>query len=171
MHDEGLNQWLKDTYGTTIEGLALFRVVWSTELREKRRGTFCDFLDDIFIREVTEVRDSLKYPFAQERWVIETLMPTPPEVLGTELFEPYTYEGIYIFQDKEENPLPMTRDMVEAAIYIYLTSVRRPMKDRIDFQMERLARKELSIRNNNKDMISDSLRSPAFLVLDKSFRR
>lgn len=166
MDDKGLNEWLRVTYGTTLEGLPLFKLVWSTNLRESRRSTFTDFYGDIIIREVTETRLCLKYPMAQNRWVIEKIYPTPASVLGKELFLPYTYEGIYIFQTHDGKRLELERDKLEMAVWAFLQYGRIKQKDRIDIRMELLARREAEKKEKIRQIIGQEMRSPYFFVLE-----
>lgn len=166
MNDQGINLWLRETYGTTIEGLPLFKLVWSTGLRETRRGTFRDHYGEIIIREVTEIRECLKYPFAQNRWIIERIYPTPEHVLGKELFLPYSYEGIYIFETQDKKPLPLRRDMAEIAIWGYLQYGRIRPKDRVDIRMALLAKKEAAKKEKIRQIIGQNMRSPYFFVLE-----
>ena len=157
MDDLGLNQWLVNTYGTTVDNKPLFRLIWSTGVTEKREGIFQDFYGDILIREVREVREVLKYPFAQDRWVLERIkqVTQPMREFGL-LDEAFTYSEIYIFQDRSGHFLPLTREMCEAAMYLFFKYfVQMTWKERTDFRIKQLAQKELDKRQKYLEAIGD----------------
>lgn len=166
MDDQGINLWLKDSYGSTIEGYPLFRLIWSTNVTEVRKGTFRDYYGELIIREVTEVRQCLKYPFAQNRWIIEVIKDTPSEVYGKELFQKYTYEGIYVFETKEKKRLPLNLDMTQAAIKLYFLHKGLTWEERINMRIAAVIAKEKARKEKYRDYIGDKLRSPLFFVLE-----
>lgn len=165
----GLNRWLEETYGKTVDGKPLFRLVWSDEQFEHRLGTFRDFYGDILVREVTEVRYTLKYPFIDPpTWVLEKIYPVTPEAVNAGLVATKeSWEMIYAFQDKEGNPLPLAREMLEAALYLFFKFyIQTTPKDRLDYRYQRLAERDKELKQQNKDRIGDNLRSPLFLVTE-----
>lgn len=167
MDDLGLNKYLEETYGKTIEGFPLFRLVWTTDQLEKRLGTFRDFSDhscEIFLREVTEVREVPKYPFAMDRWALEVIKPVEKEygIMDAK----YTYEAFYFFQDKYERELELSKEMLEAAMYMYLVYYRMPMKDKVELQMQNLAAREAERKEHIRQAIGAKMRSPLFMVLE-----
>lgn len=158
MDDLGINKYLLDTYGTTPEGLPWFRLIWSTGITEKRYSEFHDYSGDIFIRAVREVREVLKYPFAQDRWVIERIRPINQQALeaGLRSDVPYSYEEVYIFQDKQGNFLPLSQSVAEAAIFLYFTFfLKYSYKERVDFRMKKLAEKHLESKKKTRELIGD----------------
>lgn len=89
---EAINTWLKNNYGN-YDGKAKFRIVYANDEMEKRLGTFVDFVPgtDIFLREVTEVREVKKYsePNFKDAYVIEKLVPNyHVSTLGRLSYEP-----------------------------------------------------------------------------------
>jgi hypothetical protein len=158
MDDLGLNKWLLDTYGSTIEGLPLFRLIWSTNVTEKRYSEFTDFYGEIIIRTVTEVREVLKYPFAQDRWVIERICPVTREMKQAGLTdELYTYSELYVFQDKKGNFLPLTREMCEAAMYLFAKFfLQMSWQQRADFRMEQFAKREMERRRKMRELVGEN---------------
>lgn len=98
-----INKRLTDLYGKTLDNFSNFKLVWSTEQREKRLGTFNDYFGNIFLRTVTEVREVAKYPFYPDQWILERLIIN---TLGGELVvtvdgtNKYTYEPIWVFKNK-----------------------------------------------------------------------
>lgn len=168
VHPDEANRWLKDNYGTTITGDPLFRVIWSTGLTEKRRGTFRDYIEgtDIFLREVTEVRECLKYPFAQERWIIEKVTIVPAEIYDKELFDKWIYEGVHVIQTNKGQYLPLSMEIVEVAIYLLLVWGRMSYPKRLKMRMEELEKREREKKEKIRQMIGENMRSPLFFVLE-----
>jgi hypothetical protein len=78
----------------------LYKLVWSTSEIELRHGTFREFHDDVFIREVTETRWTKKYWYINDRWILERWIP-PGLVATKELPNSVngSYEPIYTFED------------------------------------------------------------------------
>lgn len=116
-----INQWLKQDYGTSIEGHVRFRVIWTTGLTEKRKGIFNEHTEGgIFLRTLTGVQTVLKYPYHQDRWVLEEiyyLNAKDNEVADQLVENRWGYEGIYYFQDKDCNYLPLHKDVIEVLLY------------------------------------------------------
>lgn len=167
MDDNGLNRWLEDTYGTTIDFKPLFRLSWSTNQLENRHSTFRDFHGDILIREVTETRLVPKYPMAPDRWVLERIHAVTPEAVKLGLVgEKMSYEEIYTFQDRNGNALPLNRNAVEAAMYLFFKFyLEMTPKERIDFRIAQLAEKDRQSKNQCREIIGE-LRAPHAFVLE-----
>lgn len=168
MNDLGINKFLEDTFGKTIDGFPIFRLLWTTNITERRHSTFKDFHDDIFIREVTETREVLKYPFAQNRWVLERIHLITPKAydLGLRTNEKYGYEEVYTFQDKNGRRLPLTRDMTEAAIFLYFKYyLAMTPTQRLDMRMKMLADKDKTSKAKTREALGDS-QSPFGFVLE-----
>ena len=173
MDDLGINRWLLDNYGKTVDGHPLFRLLWTTNVTEKRYSEFHDYYGEIFIRAVREIRECLKYPFAQDRWVLERICPISQAArdAGLRTDEKYDYVEIYTFQDRDGNMLPLTRDKVETALYLFFNFyLKMNLKQRTDLRMQLLAQRELEKRNKTRDAIGE-LRSPLGFVLDRSSKK
>jgi len=166
MDDLGLNDWLKEAYGTTIDGLPLFKLIWSTNVTEMRKGTFRDYYGEVIIREVTEVRECLKYPLAQERWILEVIKLVPESIYGIELFTKWTYEGIYTFQDKDDNYLELSREMLEVAMYLFFLYGKMTWNERLENRMKDLALKEKEKKEKIRQLIGQNMRSPLYFVME-----
>lgn len=169
MDDLGINQWLLDNYGKTIDGRPLFRLIWSTNVTEHRYSEFHDYYGEVFIRKVREVRECLKYPFAQDRWVLERICPVSKEAREQGLVDTgdkYAYVEIYTFQDKNGNFLPISRDKVEQALYLFFKFfLQMSWKQRTDMRMEMLAKRELDKKDKTREAIGE-LRAPHGFVLE-----
>lgn len=150
------NIWLKDTYGSTLDGRPKFRVVWSTNLLEKRFGVFRDFYGHILVREVKGVREVLKYPFYQDRWVLEKL-----DYVGDnhELIEKSTYEPLFVFQTAEGAFLPLNQRAVNFFMHFY--NQRGKLLSPSDIEDEEMKKYEREV-NYFKEYLDNESRSPYF---------
>jgi hypothetical protein len=101
---QSINKKLADKYGfmdNPVNHYVRFRVVFSNEQFEHRRGIFNDFTPSgIFIRQVEEVRKTKKYPRLPDRYILENAVPNP--VL--DVMNKVSYEPIWVFHDDEERP-------------------------------------------------------------------
>lgn len=123
-----INQWLIDKYGKTVENLANWRVIWSTNLTEKRNGKFNERTSSgVFLREVVGVQEVLKYPFDQDKWVLEMLVEIDQKSeVAKELVEnKWGYEPFYVFKTKDGKMLPLDRDVIDVILYLYYNRRRR----------------------------------------------
>lgn len=167
MDDLGINKWLKDNYGTTVEGLSLFRLIWSTNVTEHRFSEFHDYYGDILLRRVRETREVLKYPFAQDRWVLERVQLIDDKVrdFGLMTNDQYHYEEIYVFQSKEGKFLPLNQQAVEAAMFLFFKFyLQMTRKERTDLRMELLARRELVKKQKIRELIGDGRAAHGFVL-------
>lgn len=115
---EIINNWLAEFGGKNDLQQPIFRLSWSNDQYEWRRGTFNVYSGDLFVR--TEVGDRYvrKYNYIHERWILEKWFPqslvkneeTPAVKNGD-------YEPFYVFQDKYGNYLEPTRKVVEFIFY------------------------------------------------------
>lgn len=114
-----LNERLADRFGKYLDGRPFYRLVWTTDQVEKRRGTFNEYYGSIYLRtEVNVIKEVPKYYIGRDRWALEKLMFS---IHNPELVEAQngSYEPIYIFQDKNGNYLhpiwPVLEYIVKAA--------------------------------------------------------
>lgn len=112
---EELNKRLIDRYGKTLSGEAHFRLVWSNDLFEHRKGTFNEFYGRIFLRTVKGIKLCRKYNYINDRWLLEMWRYTenPPQ----EIVDPDNYDCVYVFEDKDGNPLPIEERVLEIIIF------------------------------------------------------
>ncbi len=106
------NSQLIDEFGIEIvNSLPIWRVSWAPEQFEKRFGTWEDYMGDIFIKEVTEMREVKKYPHLTHHYVLERLVLVPAsqqkEMCGAKI----SYEPIHPFWDNNMNYLPPNWDV------------------------------------------------------------
>lgn len=157
MSDElTINRWLKEHFGTSLDGRPNFRVCWTTGLTEKRHGTFNDFVaqTDILIRTWTGVKEVPKYPFYKDRWVLEKL-----EYIGNnkELLEKTGYEPLWIFQTADGSFLPLVHRAV--AFFMYFYTNRGNIRTPSDFTDEDTAKFNAEV-NYFKDFLKDKMSDP-----------
>ena len=107
----------------------------STNLTEKRRGTYDVFAGSIFIRTEFGVKEVLKYPFDQDRWVLEKLVNVDN---NDELVTKTSYEPLFIFKDKDGKFLPLERRAVE----YYMHVITNGTKTNATKLQEKAAKKE-----------------------------
>ena len=113
--DLKINKWLAQHYGMTIDGMAIYRVIWSTGLTEHRNGKYDIFAGSIYVRTEVGVKEVLKYPFDQDRWILEKLINVDN---NDELVTKTSYEPLYIFKDKDGNYLPLIGKAVEYYMHV-----------------------------------------------------
>jgi len=118
--------------GKTLDGRPLWRLSWSETQLEKRRGTFNEFTESgIFIRTFVGVKETPKYPYIQNRWILERYV-SPEQGYTAELPESRsgTYEPFYVFEDSKRNMLPVTLKAVEFIVSFAQQSAKVSPQDR-----------------------------------------
>jgi len=115
--EELINNWLKLHGGLNPYGEPLYRLVWSDSQIERRWGTFNDFTPSgIFVRTFTGFRDVKKYPWIHERWLVERWCE-PDLMIANEIdISRGTYEPVFVYEDKNGNPLPLALFTVQFII-------------------------------------------------------
>ena len=106
---KSLNNWLRESYGRTVTGKTKFRIVWSEDITEHRKGQFNEFYGKIFLRTIIGIRELPKYNYIHNRYILEgwkdedlSFNGEVPEAKGGD------YIPIYVFEDRNGNPLPIT---------------------------------------------------------------
>ena len=105
-----INKWLK-SYGTSLSGKCLFKLVWSDDQREVRVGQHNVFSPsgNIYLRSFYGARDVPKYNYVHEKWVLEALNEgETPEIIGK-----FTYEPLWVFQTDKDEYLPPYKKAIE----------------------------------------------------------
>jgi hypothetical protein len=135
-----LNNWLRETYGKSITGKTSFRLVWSNDITEKRRGQFNEFYGKIFLRTVTGIRELPKYNYIHNRYILEIWVgqdlssngEVPDAIHGD-------YAPVWVFENSEGNPLPVTRKVLAFLI----AAVQKKVKQ--DTQIDEKTAQDLEI--------------------------
>ncbi len=106
---EAINGRLVENFGVdTLTGTPIWRIVFSEDQFEKRRGTYTDYSPGgIYLRTVTEVRLVPKYrQWIQRKYVLERLVVVPDFQQDDLPTAKVSYEPIWVFEDKNGNYLP-----------------------------------------------------------------
>lgn len=109
---EFLNQ-----FGEFSPGCPRYRFVWSSEQFENRLGTYCDYYGDVFLREVTEVRQVPKYMIFKDRWVLEK---AEANLDTRELADKVVYAPFWVFHDRHGNYLPPSLKSIKFLMWFAL---------------------------------------------------
>lgn len=92
-----LNRRLENKYGWFLSTHPSWKVIWSNDAREYRRGIFRDFTPEgIFVREVEETRLLQKYFYIKDKYVLERAL-----IDG----ETVKFEPMWTFEDANGNAL------------------------------------------------------------------
>lgn len=124
-----INRRLKDIYGVDFLNQPIYRIVWSNDEIEKRFGTFTDYIPgtNIFIREVTEVREVKKYNYLEPQYVLEKLFFNQhnKEILDNKTLAPQicTYEPLHAFGHEKNG---RAKEVVWRAVELLLMMVNNP---------------------------------------------
>lgn len=125
-----LNNWLRETYGLSITGKTKFRIIWSEDIFENRKGEFNEFYGKIFLRTVRGVREMKKYGYIHNRFILEgwvdANMSNGGEVPDAANGD---YTAIYVFEDGNGKPLPVTKKVLE---FLIASVQGRVKKDEIE---------------------------------------
>jgi hypothetical protein len=169
---EAINRELHRDY-RVLDGRPIYRIVWSADLLEKRRGTYTDWYGHILIRqEYQAVREVKKYWYINPPcWVLEKLVFVKGNQalkdITSELVEAHngSYEPVYSFRDKDEVPLPVSRTVVE----LILKTLHNPTKKLpSDFEAERLLEEQEEVRYFYEEIQKDA-RSELFVWENSAF--
>lgn len=113
---DDINKVIKN-YGLNQYGDPIFRVVFSDDQVEKRKGTFNEYYGQIFVRTTIDIKEVQKYQWIKRKWILERWAP------GSISYHPDlvtdkdgVYICVYIFQDKDGNYLPPLLKVCEIVI-------------------------------------------------------
>jgi hypothetical protein len=115
-----INKKLENLYGKTLDGKPRFRVVWSDEQFEFRKGEFNEYSGPIFIRTVKGVKRVPKYSYIKERWVFEMYCEGSAVNVPDLVAETSTYEPMYVFQSGKGEYLEPLLKVCQAFVFNYL---------------------------------------------------
>ena len=112
-----------------------WRVVWTDELVEKREGEWEDFTPaGIYLGTKKGIREVKKYDYLKPCWMLEKLHHAMIRGVHDEVKEPYTYEPIYPFLDKDDNNLPLNWKVVEIIVHAWTYGERQFMDHKAEEQ-------------------------------------
>jgi hypothetical protein len=111
---EEINKALLLTFGYEDGFKARYRVSWTTGQEELRRGIYVKFDEhNNPLAEKVETKYVIKYPYSQDRYVLERLFYFRSDELPMALTSG-SYEAVYYFEDGDKKPIPLTQDAVLA---------------------------------------------------------
>lgn len=159
------NTFLAMKYGKVYDGRARFRLVWSTDLREYRRGSYDIYYGDtdIYLRTDEGVYEVPKYNYCMDRWVLEALVvfPTPPSDLVAE--SPLAYNPVWVFWDtktgkldKDGNYAATEPTLEEIDKLIYYARNKR-IRGHAPTEDEMRAKRKAALRDKLDDAVPDSV--------------
>ena len=134
---EKINKELLKAHGLNPIGKPLFQLVWSEKATEMRQGVFNDYYNDIFIRQFVGVRETKKYSYIHERWILERWFP-PEVVQNRELPLSYqgSYECIHVFENAKGEYVVPNQKIVNFLIDVANRPVRMTPEERRDLQLK-----------------------------------
>lgn len=134
---EIVNKRLLDNYGVGVEDQPRYRVVWSTSQYEMLTAIFTKTTEaGIYLGEELATRSTPKYSMYVDYWILEFVEPN----LGNpELKAKYSYEPLWIFRDRNNNPLPYDWEVIEKIVYFHIHK-KPPVTERVhahDFEEQK----------------------------------
>lgn len=156
-----------------LDGRAIYRIVWSADQLEIRRGLEREYYGHIFLREYFTCGPRPKYwYFANPCWILEKLTFIQGQAALKEVIQELvecangSYEPVFPFVDKSFNPLPVSRLVVD----IVLWKLQNPTSPLTPGQIEdlRLRMEEKEIAYFEEELARDE-RSPLFVFGSSAF--
>lgn len=127
-----INKILKSKYGCALDGPAKFRVAWSEDLFEVRKGLF----SELAIYE--EVRRVPKYSYIKDKFVLEVYTRAFPNMFGSAIvdaerivLESDFYEPLRVFKTRDGKYLPPNLEVCEAICNAFAELINRPVSQRL----------------------------------------
>jgi hypothetical protein len=169
---DAINKSLKLKY-RVFDGRPLFRVVWSNDQLEIRKGTYTDWYGTIMIRqEYQAVREVKKYWYLKTPcWVLEKLVFINGVQALKDIQEELVnarngvYETLYAFQKEDGTPLPVVHDIIEFIIHAVHNPKKLTESDYYDIEKKQ----EQSEVSYFEEQLGQDARSDLFVFENSSF--
>ena len=167
-----INKRLIDRYGSNLQGQANYRVIFANTQFEKRESIYRDMYKDIiFLREVKEIREVPKYPYATNCYILELLA----RYHGDEVVNHNGYEPLFVFRDARGNPLDPIQRVIENILHTLFHPIKVSPAD-VDRSEEEQKEKEVEFMmqymENNDPYIASMLQDgSAVTVPDMSMTK
>jgi hypothetical protein len=120
---DAINEMLHREY-RVLDGRPIYRLAWSADQLELRKGKYSEFYGHIFIRERVEIKWIKKYWYLKGAcWVLEKLTFIQGQTALKEMQDELvqcgngTYEPIYTFLNEEGEQLPVVWEIVEYILW------------------------------------------------------
>lgn len=170
-----INKYLERTYGRALDNKPKFRLVWSEDLLETRKGLFSEF--QVF-ESIEKVK---KYTYFRDRWVLEVYTHAFPEQFGGALahsrdviLDGDHYEPLRVFQKRDGTYLPPDMEVCKIICDGFIELINRPAARRLtakqaDYndvqEMKQETEKFFDILNSDDSDLLLKLRSQEAVVL------
>jgi hypothetical protein len=177
---EDINYWLERDFGKT--GLyPNWRVVWSEDQFEMVKGRFVTYDNSNNIISTQEgVAQVRKYEYIKEKFILERIMPVPElnreELVGRE----WSYEPLWVFEDKNGNWLPPKMEVCKIVIDSVLKASARAIgaryknpeddQDPIEVRKMRIDKLQEELFGNETDA-GDALAHGSGIVVPHNFEK
>lgn len=112
-----INDWLKLQGQVPLKTDPIFRLVWTTEQFEVRRGSVDIYHANIKVATKEVIEKLPKYSWMPDRWLLEMWQPADlvytPEIPDT---ANGSYEPVYAFQNSKGDPLPLNMQVTQLLV-------------------------------------------------------
>jgi hypothetical protein len=169
---EQVNKDLHRLY-RVLDGRAMYRVVWSEDQLEVRRGLMREYYGHIFIREYFSVGPRKKYWYFQNPcWVLEKLTFIKGQAALKEVVQELvecangSYEPIFPFVDKDFTPLPVSRLVIDIVLWKLHNPIAPLTPGQLDDLRKRIEDKEVKYF---EEQLGEGERSPLFVFQNSAF--
>lgn len=133
-----INKFLTNNYGFGLDGKPKFRLVWSDELFEVRKGIFERYSGSIYLGTFEGIQKVPKYSYIKERWILEVYTKAFPDIFGPSIkhkseivMESDGYEPLRVFQNKKREYLPPRLDVCKIICDGFSELISRPAGRRL----------------------------------------
>lgn len=158
---ESLNRQLADLYGIdTVTGQAIWRIVWSEDQFEHRRGIYEDYSPGgLYIRTVDEVRWVPKYrQWIKEKYVLERLVVVPEANIRELPATKTSYEPMFPFQTASGGYLPPRLDASKFVIdLVYAAQGKQSAAKYKDPLAGLTTEEQIEMKNIELDILEEEL--------------
>jgi hypothetical protein len=168
---DSINATLLERY-RVLDGRPIYRIVWSDDQMELRKGNYNEFYGHIFLRNYTAIKWIKKYwNYNTPRWVFEKLVFIAGNKALKEMQDELvqsgngTYEPIYSFVDKDENPLPVVWEVVEFMLW----KLHNPAGVNPSLAKAAVEAEEAAEVKYFEDQLHEGERSPLFVWENSAF--
>ncbi len=127
-----INKFIDSNYGRSLDNKPKFRVVWSEDLTEIRKGLFHP------LQVVESIQEVRKYSYLKDRYILEVYTPAFPEQFGRALAHSKetimrgdSYEPLRVFQTKKGVYLKPDIEVCKIICDGFLDIISRPAARRL----------------------------------------
>jgi len=127
-----INKYLESTYGRALDNKPKFRVAWSEDLFEVRKGLFFP------LQVVETIERAHKYSMISDKYILEVYTRAFPDVFAQALkhsneviMESDGYEPIRVFMDRDGNYLPPHMGVCKIFCDSFIELINRPEAKRL----------------------------------------